>query len=213
MILLVVAKRADTFLELMNRIEYFTLERAWTDLTDDEFFWEPTPSTWSVRRKNDCRTPSPFGVGDWLVDFEVPEPRPTPMTSIAWLAWHVGSMPGRFIEIDFLGGDHTMASGWTSPYLTHHAIFTSAHDAVAALREGWAALRAAIETTTDDRFEARVARYTYADAPMKDGLCVLGPPGPEHPMTFFVAGVLNEVSHHATQICSMRDMYAQSPPG
>jgi hypothetical protein len=30
-----------------------------------------------------------------------------------------------------------MASGWTSPYLTHHSMFTSAAEAVTALRDGW----------------------------------------------------------------------------
>ena len=36
---LMTGKRAGTLLELMYRIEYFTLARAWDDLTDDEFFW------------------------------------------------------------------------------------------------------------------------------------------------------------------------------
>lgn len=44
----------------MDRIEYSTLRRAWTDLTDQEFLSEPTPSTWNVRRVDDCRTPTPF---------------------------------------------------------------------------------------------------------------------------------------------------------
>jgi len=34
----VIGKRAGVFLTLMDRIEYFTLRRAWTDLTNDEFF-------------------------------------------------------------------------------------------------------------------------------------------------------------------------------
>src|SRR5262245_7165555 len=110
----------------MYRIEQFTLERACAEVTDDEFYWEPAPSSWSVRRRDECRTPTPFGNGDWLVDFEVPEPAPVPMTSIAWLFWHVGSMPARLTDIDYLGGDRTMESGWTSPYLTHHPIFTNA---------------------------------------------------------------------------------------
>ena len=203
-----VSKRADAFLEVMYRIECFTLERAWTDLTDEEFFWEPTPSTWSVRRRTDCRTSTPFGAGEWVVDFESPEPDPPPMTSIAWLYWHMASMPGRLVEIEFFGGPHTMASGWTSPYLTHHPIFTDAASATTALRSGWEALRRTIEGATDEQFERRARRYTYAAAPMVGGVCALGPAGPEHPVTFFVAGNLNEVSHHASQVCTLRDLYA-----
>ena len=108
-------KRAGTLLELMRPIEYFTLARAWEDLTDDEFFWEPFTTTWSIRRQDQCSTPSPFGAGEWVADFEIPEPAPVPMTTIAWLYWHLGSMPGRLCDIDFLGGTRTMASGWTSP--------------------------------------------------------------------------------------------------
>jgi hypothetical protein len=33
-------KRAETLLELMYQIEYFTLARAWEGLTDEEFFWD-----------------------------------------------------------------------------------------------------------------------------------------------------------------------------
>ena len=201
-------KRAEVFLELMYRIEYYSLGRACAELEDEEFYWEPAPSSWSIRRRDDCRTPTPFGNGDWLVDFEVPEPTPAPMTSIAWLFWHIGSMPARLTDIDFLGGNRTMDSGWTSPYLTHHPVFTHADDATTTMRDGWAVLRAVVERTTDEQFEMQARRYTYAKAPMTDGLCVLGPPGPEHPATFFVAGTLNEVSHHASQICTLRDLYA-----
>lgn len=205
-----VRKRADLLLEVMDHIEHFTLGRAWTDLTDDEFFWEPAARTWSVRPREDCRTATPFGDGDWVVDFEFPEPTPIPLTSIAWLAWHIGSVPGRLAEIDFLGGEHTMASGWTSPYLTHHPVFTTAADATETLRQGWAALRSTIKITTDDALETLTSEYTYARTPMRDGLCALGPPGPERHATSFVAGTLNEVSHHGSQICVLRDLYAAS---
>jgi hypothetical protein len=130
------------------------------------------------------------------------------MTSIAWLWWHIGSVGHRFVEVEVFGGPRTMASGWTSPYLTHHPIFTNATAATAALRGGWADLRAAVTGTTDEQFERSVAAYTYAAEPMRDGLCVPGAPGAEHPASFFVAGALNEVSHHATQVCTLRDLYA-----
>ena len=65
-----------------------------------------------------------------------------------------------------------MASGWTSPYLTHHPIFTSAAEAVAALRDGWQRLREAIERADDDQLEVTTAGYTYAAEPPEGGLCV-----------------------------------------
>ena len=201
-------KRAGTLLELMYRIEYFTLARAWEDLTDDEFFWEPFTMTWSIRRQDQCRTPNPFGAGEWVADFEIPEPAPVPMTTIAWLYWHIGTMPGRLCDIDLLGGTRAMASGWTSPYLAHHPIFTRAAEAVTALRGGWQRLRAAIERAGDDQLEVTTAGYTYAAEPPRGGLCVLGPPGPAHPATRFIAGTLTEVGHHGTQIGALRDLYA-----
>src|SRR4051794_11329057 len=129
--------RADTLLQLMERIETFTLSRVWNDLTDDELFFEPVPAMWSVRKRDECTTGAPFGAGEWVVDFGRWGSGPEPMTTIAWLLWHVGSMPGRTVETDVFGGPHAYSSGWTSPYLTHHEIFTSADRAVSVLRDGW----------------------------------------------------------------------------
>jgi len=198
-------KRAGTLLEMMHPIEHFTLARAWEGLTDDEFFWEPFTTTWSIRRQDQCPTPNPFGAGEWVADFAIPEPVPVPMTTIAWLYWHIGSMPGRLCDIDFLGGTRTMASGWTSPYLTHHPIFTSAAEAVTALRDGWQRLREAIERADDDQLEVTTAGYTYAAGVLP---LVVGPPGPAHPATHFIAATLTEVGHHGTQIGALRDVYA-----
>jgi hypothetical protein len=205
-------KRAETLLELMSQIEYFTLARARAGLTDDEFFWEPFTTAWSIRRRGECRTSSPFGAGEWVADFEAPEPAPVPVTTIAWLYWHMGSVPGRLCDIDFLGGTRTMASGWTSPYLTHHPVFTSAAEAVSQLGDGWHRLREAIRRAGDDQLEVTAAGYTYAAEPPRGGLCAAGPPGPAHPATHFIAGALNEVSHHGTQIGALRDAYAWRRP-
>lgn len=45
-------------------------------LTDDEYFWEPVPGCWTVRR-------------DGSVDFASPPPQPEPFTTIAWRLAHV----------------------------------------------------------------------------------------------------------------------------
>ena len=203
-----IGKRAGTLLECMSEIEHFTLGRAWTALGDEELFFEPVPGAWSIRRRDECQTPDPFGAGEWVADFAIPEPTPVPMTTIAWLYWHVASVPGRLCDLDFLGGTRAMSSGWTSPYLADHPMFTSASEAVFALRDGWAKLRAVIEGAGDEQLEATTASYTYAAKPLSGGLCVLGPPGAARPAVHFVAGALNEVSHHGAQIGALRDLYA-----
>lgn len=207
-------KRAETLLQVAAQVRYFTLERAWKDLSDDEFFWDPVPDSWGVRRRSECRSRDPFGGGDWVVDFDVQRSlSDEPMTTIGWLFWHMGSMPGRLTEIDFMGGRHEMSSGWTSPYLTHHPVFTSAADAVQTMQRGWDSLMQVLERTDDEALEVEAARYTYAPAPPRDGVLPLGPPGPTHPASFFVAATINEISHHATQVCTLRDLYEAGRPG
>jgi len=132
------------------------------------------------------------------------------MTTIAWLLWHMASMPSRSLETEVFGGPLPYSSGWTSPYLTHHEIFTSADRAISVLREGWSALGAAIGRMDDDALERRYARYTYASEPEQEGVLPLGEPGPLHPATFFAASIVNEVPHHGSQICMLRDLCAHT---
>lgn len=63
-----------------------------------------------------------------------------PLTTIGWLLWHIGSLPGCLAQLDFLGGSRTSREGWTSCYLTAHPVFTRAADAVDCMRAGWRAL-------------------------------------------------------------------------
>ena len=64
----VAERRGDTLLNTMLLIEMYTLNRAWTDLTEEEFFWEPLAGTWSVRQRSECQTPTPFSAEDWVAD-------------------------------------------------------------------------------------------------------------------------------------------------
>ena len=177
----------------MYFVERFTLTRAWTDLTDEEFFWEPVPNCWSVRPRAESRSSHPFGTGEWVVDFGGTV---EPMTTIAWLLWHIGSMPGRLVELDFLGGTKPAESGWTSPYLADHPVFTSATDAVATLQDGWRTLESALQASTDEDLERKMRFWSYPGHP--------GPPGRGFQI---VASILHEISHHGTQVCTLRDLY------
>ena len=48
-------------------------------LTDDEYFWEPVPGMWTVRRAE----------AGFISDFAVPPPDPAPVTTIAWRLGHL----------------------------------------------------------------------------------------------------------------------------
>jgi hypothetical protein len=184
-------------------IEMFTLNRAWSDLSQDEFFWEPVPGSWSVRRRAECSTPNPFGTGDWVVDFDDGLVRASdegkavePLTTIAWLYWHFGSMAGRAADLDFLGGTKPAESGWTTPYLGDHPVFDSSSEAVEVMRTGWRALDRAIHASTDERLETVTRFWSYPGYP--------GVPAPGYQI---LVNVLNEISHHGTQVCMLRDLY------
>src|SRR5262249_11223429 len=121
---------------MMLFIEMFTLNRAWNGLTDDELMWEPADGAWTVHPVTEHRSATPFTNGSLAADMDSGLAAAAdegtavePLTSIAWLFWHVGSQPGRAAELDFLGGAHSAASGWTSPYLATHPMFTSADEA------------------------------------------------------------------------------------
>lgn len=196
--------RAETLLAMTYFIKSFTLDRAWLGLADDELFWEPVSGAWSVRPRGECTTPSPFSSShpDWVADYDhalasAADWRTTiePLTTIAWLFWHVGSQPGRLADLDFLGGSKTARSGWTSPYLTPHPIFTTAVDAVETMRTGWRRLINALRNVTDEDLERPTEWWTY------------GEERPPATGTQIIASTLNEISHHGTQVCTLRDLY------
>jgi hypothetical protein len=199
----VVGARAQTLLEMMFFIERSTLGRAWSNLTDEEYLFEPVPGAWSIHPLAECSSANPWPSGDWGADYDLSIAMgamaggpPEPMTTIAWLYWHMGSMPGRTAELEIFGGPHATESGWSSPYVAVHPIFPTAVEAVTELQTGWNRLRAGLLLSTDEQLQERVRFSSYDDQP-----------GPEATGAQVVASVLNEVSHHATQICVLRDLY------
>jgi hypothetical protein len=141
--------------------------------------------------------------GDWVVDFDndlvraADEGRAVePLTTIAWLFWHVGSMAGRAADLDFLGGTKSAGSGWTSPYLGDHPVFIGSSEAVEVMRTGWRALDQAIRASTDEGLDQVTRFWSYP-----------GYPGPPVQGYQIITSILNEISHHGTQICMLRDLY------
>jgi hypothetical protein len=210
--------RAEVLLTWMDLIDFFTLGRALDGLTQDEFDWKPHPGAWGVARREACTTPTPGGAadGEWVVDNDwavvmaaydewktgVSPGEATkfePMSTIGWLLNHFGAAPGFAATLTFVGGDvrptpEVYAQMWG------HTILGSADEAVARFRDGWAALRTAVAGATDAVLERPNPGYpSPPTSTSPDG--VLG--------YVSLAGLLNEVSHHGTQICMLRDLFRQ----
>ena len=77
-----------------------------SELTSDDFLWEPTALTWSVR---------PDDAGVWHPDWADTEPDPMPVPTIGWLSWHIiwwwstavdhlsGTTPPQRVDVDWPG--------------------------------------------------------------------------------------------------------------
>src|SRR5947209_16723786 len=53
-------------------------------IEDAEFFWEPCADCWTVHRRSEPQAASADGSGEWVIDYEIPQPDPAPVTTIAW---------------------------------------------------------------------------------------------------------------------------------
>jgi DinB superfamily len=201
--------RAEMLLTWMELIDFYTLRRAMEGLTQDEFAWKPHPGAWGVVRRAECTTPSPSGApdGEWVVDNDmdlvmaafdqwrqgVPVNEATafePMTTIGWLLNHFGAAPGLAATLQFVGGP-TEPTREVYGRMWAHTIIGTADEAVARFRDGWATLGAALTSATDEMLERE-----YEEYPRKTGFAS-------------TSALLNEVAHHGTQICVLRDLYRQ----
>ena len=193
--------RADVLLNTMLVIDLYTLGRAMTGLTQEEFDWEPHPGAWGIRRREQCTTPNATGVegGAWVADddWSVAEAHDRgeivgPMTTIGWLLNHFGAAPGAVAELTIVGGP-VEPTQEVYERMWGRSILPTADEAVARFRQGWSALDQALRHSTDETL-GRV----YEGHPWKQG-------------DLAVTAMLNEVSHHATQICMLRDLFAHRP--
>jgi hypothetical protein len=105
-------------------------------LTDDEYFWEPAPDCWTVRRGAD---------GRWRPDHAFPEPVPPPLTTIAWRLCHVAGLNLALRANTWFGdGDLTMETiDWPG----------SAAEALAFLEAGYEAWRTGVAALDEPGLE------------------------------------------------------------
>jgi hypothetical protein len=159
-------------------------------LTDEEYFAEPVPGCWNVRRRGSPGAVGEAGAGDWTIDFAVPEPDPPPVTTIAWrlghvivgvfgarVASHFVDPPGQWGPIDYHGFHY---AGTAAEAL---AQLDAVHAAWAAGVRGLdaAALRRPVGPAEGD----------FADRPMAE----------------LVLHINREAIHHGAEIALLRDLH------
>jgi hypothetical protein len=164
-------------------------------LTDEEYFWEPVPGCWSLRRHELSTAPTAVGAGEFAFEFAFPAPDPPPFTTIAWRLAQiiVGSFAAR-------NGSH-----FGGPTFGNHESevwrnFTYAGTAARALAQ------------LDENYAVWIAGVRGLRA---DGLArPCGPaeaPFDDEPMAQLVLHINREVIHHGAEIALLRDLHRTRP--
>ena len=157
-------------------------------LTDHEYFWQPVPDCWTLRRRGESSASTSFGSGAFTWDYEEPPPNPEPVTTIAWRLAHL------IVVFASTNGEH-----FARPPATE-ATFCYAGTAQEALRQ------------LDDQYEiwvSGVRSLGTAGLTEPQGF----PPAFAHaPVAKKMLYVNVEVIHHGAEICLLRDLYLRHGP-
>jgi hypothetical protein len=159
-------------------------------LTDEEYFYDPTPDSagpaWSVHPRSEVRSGTQGGAGEMVIDFEFPEPTPPPFTTIAWRLGHVivGCLAMR---------SHSHFDGPDVDYMSW--------DYAAGADEALAQL-----DTEYERWITGLRGWSEQDFSRP-----CGPsegPYAEYPRAAIVGHINRELIHHLAEIALLRDLYA-----
>jgi hypothetical protein len=150
-------------------------------LTDEEYFWEPVPDCWSIRRQ---RAVAPGESGAWTVDWSFPPPDPAPVTTIAWRLTHL--IVGVF--------GMRAASHFGGPPVSYDALdyAGTAAGALDRLDAAYGAWMSGVRQLTIERLTAPTGpAEPYPDAPFAD----------------LVLHIHREAIHHGAEVALLRDLY------
>lgn len=154
-------------------------------LTDEEYFWEPAPGSWSVRPRGTGTAPVQAGSGAMTIDFAVPEPSPSPVTTIAWRLGHV--------IVGVLGLRNASHFGRDAIDYESFEYAATAQEALAQLEAEYAVWIAGVEALDEDGLARPCgeAEGPYAEAPL----------------AALVLHIHRELIHHLSEVCLLRDLY------
>ena len=153
-------------------------------LTDEEYRWEPVAGCWSVRPRAEATTPMAVGGGDWVLDFALPEPKPVPVTTIAWRIGHllVGVFGSR--NASHFGGPPVDYQSFVYP--------DKAQDALDQLDEMYGRWVSGVRSLGPADLEKPCGEHGFENSTM----------------AALVLHIHREVIHHGAEIALLRDLYA-----
>ena len=166
-------RRSVQLLQAITDECWSSLRERLDGLTDDEFWWEPVPDCWTVR-------PTPDG--RWAADYAIPDPQPSPFTTIAWRIVHIAECKIMYHEYAFGQGKLT----WDDLSSPHTAV-----DAIASLEEGHRRLVEALASLSDANLD-------------EERLTNWGEPWPTWRIFWTMA---YHDAHHGGEIGCLRDLY------
>jgi hypothetical protein len=154
-------------------------------LTDEEYFWEPVPGSWSIRRRGEEISDDAAGGGDLVLDYTWPEPTPSPVTTIAWRLGHVIRGCLAYRTANHFGGPPAEPETWV--------FAATADEALDQLDTAYDAWTAGVESLGEEGLARPCgpAEGHFAAAPMAD----------------LVLHINRELIHHGAEICLLRDLY------
>lgn len=154
-------------------------------MTDDEYFWEPVKGSWNVRRRTGGAAPHQHGSGEYLIDYEFPEPDPPPVTTIAWRLGH--------LIVGIFGIRN--AAHFGGPPCDYDS-FDYAGTAAGALEQLDRGYQRWIDGVRGLGSEGLARPCGPAEGPFA-----------EYPLGTLVLHINREVIHHGAEICLLRDLY------
>jgi hypothetical protein len=178
----------DWTTELLDQLEWHwdhQLRPRLDGLTDEEYFWEPAPGGWSVRRRGTSTAPISVGGGDFTMDYALRGPDTEPLTTIAWRLAHI-------IVGLFGSRNASHFGGPPAEYATHEYAGTAA-GALAQLDEGHAAWVKGVRSLGADGLARPCGP---AEGPFA-----------ESSMAALVLHIHREVIHHGAEVSLLRDLY------
>jgi hypothetical protein len=154
-------------------------------LTDSEYFWEPVSGCWSIRPRDEA-VAMPVGSGYYIIDFEIPEPTPPPVTTIAWRLGH--------LIVGVLGDRNARYFAGPSVSYTDFDYPGSADRALRLLDDYYARWIAGVRALDDQQLVNLCREPGFEQSSLAD----------------LVLHINREVIHHAAEIALLRDLYVRS---